>query len=204
MGGRPTLAFMAKGLTWRDVAEQISTMPRGARTRAAAALSMDYAYLSRKLKTDDDLTTGQALRWDEFAAGDGGVQPPEAPRSRLPFFGYAAASEGDRVSLNPGQIIDWVELPFALPPGGEYFGVVVAGDSMEPRLYSGERIVVRRNSTPVRDRDVVIEFGDGSGVVKTYRGQRNGRVYAHQLNEDKLLDWDAATVKAIHNVFMRL
>ncbi len=41
-------------------------------------------------------------------------------------------------------------------------------------------------------------------MIKTYKGQRNGRVYAFQYNDEKMLDWDWAEVKAMHNVWCRL
>ena len=100
--------------------------------------------------------------------------------------------------------MDWVDLPMGLSLRGEYFVVKVIGASMEPRLFEGEMILIQRNVPPIRDRDVLIEFNDGTGIVKTYRGQKSGRVFAHQYNPDDDISYDAASVKNIMNVFCRL
>ncbi len=97
-----------------------------------------------------------------------------------------------------------MELPAGIAPPGEAFVIQAFGSSMEPRIFDGEALVVVRRMPPVRDRDAVIEFSDGSAVVKTYKGQRNGRVFGEQFNPPQMVDYDATTVRAIHRVWCRL
>jgi len=194
-------------LTWKRVAELIAERPRGAAYQLAQRLRMNSSYFYRKLKTGGELTETQARAVREFLGqptAPAAHSPPRPERSRLPVYGYAAASDGDRIALNQGEVLDWVELPMGIALGpGDYFVVRPLGSSMEPRIFPGETLVVRRGYPPARDKDVVIEFADGTGLIKTYKGQRDGRVFLEQYNPPKPLDFDATGVK-LHAVAFKL
>lgn len=166
--------------SWGDVAQILRTRPRGTQSALAAYLGMDPSYLSRMLKDGaGELTVAQARAITNFLEG----RPAESESRlvagssrRLPVYGYAAASDGDRFVLNEGDILDEIELPMGIVLGpGEYFVVLPAGSSMEPRIFAGEPQVVRRNYPPGRDKKAVIEFRDGTAVIKNYRGLRTAR-----------------------------
>ena len=205
------IVFMDDLTDWRAVAAHLAPMPRGSRNRLAKRLDMDPSYLQRKLNKGGPLTVPQSRAIETFLS-DGGEdisapdRPPrdDAPYRRVPVYGYAAASGGDRIAFNTGEVLDWMELPMGLAPRGDVFVVRALGSSMEPRIFDGESLVIQRAVPPTRDRDALIEFNDGSGVVKTYKGQRDGQVFAHQYNDDRELRYDASTVKALHTVFCRL
>lgn len=120
---------------------------------------------------------------------------------RVPEYGYAAASLGDRFALNEGQILDWVDLPMGMQLRGDFFVVRTMGSSMEPRIWAGERKLVQRNVPPGRDQDAVIEFNDGSGVLKTFRKQQSGKIFAFQYNPEQEIQYEGASVRAMHAVF---
>ncbi|MDR7230612.1 phage repressor protein C with HTH and peptisase S24 domain [Caulobacter sp. BE264] len=204
---------------WHDVADRLVQMKRGAKHRLAKHLKMDPSYLARKLGKGGGLTIKESQAIEEFldspdeafASAEAMTFTPdsravrdEPAHLRVPVYGYAAASGGDRIAFNTGEIIDWMELPMGMAPRGEVFVVRALGSSMEPRIFDGESLVIQRNVPPTRDRDALIEFNDGSGVVKTYKGQRDGQVFAHQYNEDRELRYPATSVKALHTVFCRL
>lgn len=174
---------------------------------------MDRSFLARKLRTRDELTTGQAKIAQAFldnpeAAGVSEVAAEfrGASRTRLAVYGFPVpADDDDRFSLRDGQILDWLEMPMGLLLGpGEYFALQAPGSRMEPRIFPGETLVVRRNYPPARDKKCVIEFNDGTGVLKSYKGQHDGRVFAEQYNPNKAVDYDASSVKAIHAVAFSL
>lgn len=194
--------------TWSELADALKPLPRGAKTRLAAALKMDGSQFTRKLKTTDGLEVRQARMAADFLENyDEAMAPPTReipPGHRVAVYGFAAASDNQRIAINPGEIMDWVDLPMGLSLRGDYFAVKVIGCSMEPRLFEGEMILIQRHVPPIRDRDVLIEFNDGTGVVKTYRGQKSGRVFVHQYNPDEDFSYDATSVKNIMNVFCRL
>jgi phage repressor protein C with HTH and peptisase S24 domain len=199
-------------LTWEGVNERLEAMGRGARTRLSDALKMDRSYLARKLRSRDDLTLRQAQAIEIFLAD----APPIAAvpgrerlrsrdaRGRVPVYGYAAAQGDDRFAFNAGQELDWIELPMGLSLRGDFFVVRTLGSSMEPRIFAGEQLVVQQNVPPARDQDVVVELKDETAVVKTYKGQRDGRIMLHQYNAPKEVTFRWDEVTAMHAVFCRL
>lgn len=127
----------------------------------------------------------------------------QRPPGLIPLLGYAAAGGGDRIAWSFERPLDWVEAPPMRDSATEVIAIRVAGDSMEPRLFSGETIYVGLNIAPARGGDAVIEFRDGSAVVKSYQGSRQGHVFAHQYNPDDELKYDATKVRALHAVLWR-
>jgi phage repressor protein C with HTH and peptisase S24 domain len=197
-------------LTWADVKRRLTSTPRGTQSKLAKALDIDSSDITRRLARGGELTARQKAVVEQVLSGDAGPLPePRAIMSRghrLPVFGYAAGDDGDLVLMNEGAIIDWLELPMGitLDRPDEYFVVRHTGPSMEPRFFPGAHHVVRRNYPPAYGRDCLIEFSNGHGAVKLYKGQRSGRVFGEQFNPPKTVDWDATGVKAIHTIAFTL
>ncbi len=201
--------------TWSDLRREIGRRPKGTQGKLAVAIQMDPSQLSRNLKTEGGLTVAQARSAEEFLrsaeaaeAAHPGPRPqsgrdPRASKTRLPVYGYAAATDGDRFVLNEGQILEELELPMGISVGpGDYFIVRAAGSSMEPRIVAGEPQVVRWNYPPARDKGVVVEFNDGTAVIKNFKGWRDGRLWVEQFNPQKQIDYDSTKVKALHAVVL--
>ncbi len=74
---------------------------------------------------------------------------------------------------------------------------------MEPRLFSGETVVVALNVTPTRFGDCVVELKDGTGLVKQYRGRRDGYVFLYQYNPEREVRLREDEIRAIHAVQLR-
>lgn len=196
-------------LTWADVATRLKERGRGAPYQLAQRLSLNPSYFYRKLKGRGEPTERQAYLVRAFLenAPDGETSAPAQPvdRRRLDVYGFAAAGPDEVFALGEGQAIDQLELPMGIELGpGEYFVVRPPGSSMEPRIFPGEPLVVRRHYPPARDKDVIVEFSDGTGLVKTYKGQKDGRVLVEQFNPPKLLSFDATSVRALHAVAFKL
>lgn len=192
---------------WDQVAVRLKARDRGAGYKLAQALQMNSSFFYRKLKSRTELTARQAATVRAFLADEtlDAAKPPSGEGASLPVFGYAAAGGEELIALNDGQIIDWLQLPMGLELGpGEWFAVRSIGSSMIPRIFPGEHLVVRRNYPPGHNKDVIVEFTDGSGVVKTYKAQRDGRVFVEQFNPPRGLDYDASRVKALHGVAFKL
>lgn len=126
------------------------------------------------------------------------------PPRRIPVYGYAAAGGVERVAINPGQVVDWADPPPFWNGMGDLMIVRIIGDSMEPRYFEGESVVVQIGLPPGKGQDCLIEFHDGSAVIKSYRGQRDGFVFAWQYNpakgESNEVRYPGTDVKALHVV----
>lgn len=155
--------------------------------------------MSRLMKGERKLGAAE-LEWIKSFFADDVEQGPQY--DVIDVYGYAQAGGQDAVSLANDQVIDRIEVPAGLVRG-KSIGIRVAGDSMEPRLFSGETVIVALDVPPQRDRDCVVEFRDGTGIVKQYRGQRDGVIFLHQYNPDTEVRVDATKVKAIHAVVYR-
>lgn len=171
------------------------------RTQAALArhLGKSKDSISRLMTGQRGIDADEAEEIKRFFGDD--VQP--APTTQLiPVYGYAAAGGGDRVSIASDQVLDRIEVPAGLTRG-DTIAIRVAGDSMEPRLYSGELVIVGLGVPPTRNGDCVIEMKDGTALVKQYRGQRDGVVFLHQLNPEDEIRVPMIQIKGMHAVVYR-
>ncbi len=76
---------------------------------------------------------------------------------RIPVLGRVAA--GIPIEATE-DIIDWEEIPEQMARDGEYFGLKLFGDSMEPRMQSGDVVIVRKQDD-ADDGDIVIALVNG-------------------------------------------
>ena len=86
--------------------------------------------------------------------------PYEKPKSKgvkIPVLGYVAA--GIPITAIE-DIIDYEEIPEKMSNNGEYFGLKIAGDSMEPRIKKGDVVIVKQQSD-VDNGDVAIVLVNG-------------------------------------------
>lgn len=210
--------------TWREIDLVLAAMGRGSRAELGRRIRMDRSQLARTLRTKGYPSAKQWPAIDAFLKGrpeadNDAAGSPEAPATlRVPVFGRPVLvaisggggeggvaedgpAFGERFHFTRDQALDWVELPNGMSFNGDLFLVRAVGSSMEPRIWAGESRLVQRGVPPARDQDVVIEFRDGTAVLKTFRTQRDGVVFASQYNPDLELRFDASTVKALHAVF---
>ena len=71
-------------------------------------------------------------------------------------------------------IIDWEEIAPEMASNGDYFGLVVKGDSMEPRFIEGDVVIVRKQST-AETGDIVIALVNGDeATIKKLKYIKDG------------------------------
>lgn len=65
------------------------------------------------------------------------------------------------------EILDWEEIPESMAHGGEFFGLQIRGDSMEPRIKEGDVVIVRKQETAMSgDVAVVLVNGEDATVKR--------------------------------------
>ena len=90
---------------------------------------------------------------------------------KIPVLGYVAAGIPIDTIEN---IIDWEEIPRSMANTGEYFGLIINGDSMEPRICKGDTVIVRKQSD-VDSGDIAIVIVNGDhGTCKKVVKHDNG------------------------------
>lgn len=129
----------------------------------------------------------------------------ELPRD-VPVRGIAACSNGEGAfQIEAGHVVDWVRRPPALAGVREAYGLYVCGDSMEPRWFHGELILVHPGR-PVRPGDhVVVVMRDGPSETpyaycKRLVRRHGGMVTVEQYNPRATRDLPEEKVIALHRV----
>ena len=80
---------------------------------------------------------------------------------KIPVYGEVAA--GIPISAIE-DIIDFEEITEEMASKGEYFGLVIKGDSMEPRMTTGDVVIVRSQET-VETGDIAIVLVDSESAT---------------------------------------
>ncbi len=72
------------------------------------------------------------------------------------------------------EIIDTEEIPVAMARTGEYFGLLIKGDSMEPKISDGDIVIVRKQEDAENDEIVIAIVNGDDGVCKRLKKYKEG------------------------------
>ena len=103
---------------------------------------------------------------------------------RIPVLGRVAAGIPiDAIE----EIIDWEDISATAATDGEYFGLVIKGRSMEPKISDGDTVIVRKQPD-VRDGEiaVVLVNGDEGTVKKIKKGPHGVTLISSNLAYDPM------------------
>lgn len=105
------------------------------------------------------------------------------PKGRqVPVVGQAQGGPDGYISIHdypPDQGDGWIIMPTRDPSA---YGLRVRGDSMRPRIKSGEFILVEPSFEAQPGDDVVVKFRDGSAVAKELLWVRDDEVCLGSIN----------------------
>lgn len=90
---------------------------------------------------------------------------------KIPVFGHVAA--GIPISAIE-DIIDYEEISKEIAAKGEYFGLVIKGDSMEPRMTTGDVVIVRSQPTAETGDIAIVLIGNEEGTCKKIKRTPEG------------------------------
>ncbi|MEA4815928.1 MAG: XRE family transcriptional regulator [Lachnospiraceae bacterium] len=80
----------------------------------------------------------------------------------IPVLGYVAAGIPNEAIEN---IVDFEEIPEEMAKKGSFFGLVINGDSMEPRIIKGDVVIVRKQPD-VESGEIAIVFVKNEATCK--------------------------------------
>lgn len=90
---------------------------------------------------------------------------------KIPVLGRVAAG----VPLEMVEdIIDTEEIPVSMAKTGEYFGLQIHGDSMEPRIYEGDVVIVRKQDDAESGEVVIVSVNGMDATCKRIMKYENG------------------------------
>ena len=116
--------------------------------------------LARVLK----VTEAYLMGWEEKSE-----QPPQG--LQIPVLGTVAA--GIPISAVE-DILDYEEVPQSWENQGEFFGLRIKGDSMEPRMESGDVVIVRQQSDANSGDTVIVLVNGDDATCKKLQKTDNG------------------------------
>jgi phage repressor protein C with HTH and peptisase S24 domain len=128
----------------------------------------------------------------------------EMPRD-LPVRGIAACSSGDGAFQVGADVVDWVRRPPLFNGVPEAYALYMSGDSMEPRLFHGDLVMVHP-FRPVRPGDLAIfvlkDAADEPeySFCKVFQSDRGGIVTVEQYNPRMTREFPRDRIIARHRV----
>ena len=142
----------------------------------------------------------------ESVLGTDIVEPVTTPvvapsNNQMPIYGAAQGGPGFDIT-DIQTPADSAPVPPYLAGAANPYGVYVVGDSMEPRFYAGETLMVHPGK-PVRKGDwVVVQFEDDGlyAVVKKFDHSNDKDVHLEQLNPPKPIRYERDSVRAVHKI----
>lgn len=101
-------------------------------------------------------------------------------RIKIPVFGTVAAG----IPITAIQdIVDYEEITEELAASGEYFGLVIKGDSMEPRMTTGDVVIIRSQEDVDTGDIAIVLIGGENATCKKIKKTPEG-VMLISLNPD--------------------
>ena len=105
--------------------------------------------------------------------------PPRKKGVKIPVLGTVAAGVPIEAIEN---IIDYEEIPESLARKGQFFGLVISGQSMEPTIQEGDVIICKWEQTcDTGDIAVVVVNGDEATVKEIKRGFDGVTLIGHNV-----------------------
>jgi SOS-response transcriptional repressor LexA len=97
------------------------------------------------------------------------------PTFHVPIISWASAGKASNYSDLEGYIEERINSDCRDPNA---FGLIIEGDSMEPKFYAGDRVIFSPNSEARNGDCVVARLREDGGVVfkQYFRGGKNGAV----------------------------
>jgi phage repressor protein C with HTH and peptisase S24 domain len=102
-------------------------------------------------------------------SGDDNVRIGKLAVREVPVVSWARAGEGINYEDLCRQLEEWTATDSRDPNA---FAVILEGDSMEPRFFAGDRVVIAPNAEPRNGDFVLARLRDGGVLFKQY--QRTG------------------------------
>ena len=112
-----------------------------------------------------DVSPAWLMGYDEAPAA------PRKKRVKIPVLGYVAAGQPIYASE---YWIDEEEIPESMAKTGEYFGLIIHGDSMEPEICDGDIVIVRKQETCENRQIAIVLVNGNDATCKIVHRQQDG------------------------------
>jgi len=152
------------GITQEELATRIGYKSRASINKIELnKRNMKQSQISELAKALDT-TPAYLMGWtthDDLKKSTWGDVKNNRPAVRIPVYSRVAA--GIPIAMID-EIVDYEEIPAEMAKGGEYFAIKIKGDSMEPRIWDGDVVIVRKQEDAESD-DIVIASVNGNDAT---------------------------------------
>lgn len=107
----------------------------------------------------------------DYLIGNSDVRTFSKKVKKIPVLGYVRA--GIPIEAIE-EILDYEEISEGMASQGEYFGLSVKGDSMEPRIQEGDVVIVRKQPDVESGEVAVVLVNGNDATVKKFVKHENG------------------------------
>lgn len=135
-----------------------------------------YAFLNAVLKKYRDLVNFQRL---QEVKSNAEMIPAEMITEKIPVFSYVKA--GFDGGLDFPEPVEFIDIPH-IKNGHDVVAVYVKGDSMEPRLYDDDIVVVRKDTIPDNGKMGVFVYNNETIVKLFNRNPYTGEIILSSYN----------------------
>ena len=166
---------LAKSLSQEQLAEKIgltkqaiSQYERGERNPSMTVLDAlcDFFNVSSDYLLGKDSVTLRFVGKDE-------IDKLESKSCvRVPVLGRVAA--GVPIDAIEDVLEDWEEIPEAMAATGEFFGLKIKGDSMQPRIAEGDVVIVRSQPDAESGDVVIVQVNGDTATCKRLMKHETG------------------------------
>jgi transcriptional regulator with XRE-family HTH domain len=128
--------------------------------------------------------------------------PPENgyTTNQLPIFGKRIVGQYCMLEFDQ-EPIEMVDKPSSLASNKDAYGVYVPGDSLEPRVKTGDLLYVEPHQPVRKDDLVVVGYGeDGPREILVYQGQSGDKIILFRANPEEVMKVDSADIKTLERV----
>lgn len=101
------------------------------------------------------------------------IPTPASPRKGVIINVYGRVAAGIPLEMIE-DVIDTEEIPEELAKTGEFFGLQIHGDSMEPRIRQGDIVIVRKQDDAESDNIVIAAVNGTDATCKRLKKYKDG------------------------------
>ncbi|MGI6041008.1 MAG: LexA family protein [Candidatus Alectryocaccobium sp.] len=143
--------------------QAISQYERGLRT------PKDYEQIADFFNVDLDYLMGRSDFYTRLVyAPESYINEETFPSSvstfKIPL--YSAVVSAGNGAFADGNIETYIDIPVEMAKKGEYFGLRIKGDSMEPEIKNNDIVVVRKNPDPKNGQTIIAVVNGDEGFCK--------------------------------------
>ncbi|MBO4584846.1 MAG: LexA family transcriptional regulator [Clostridia bacterium] len=109
------------------------------------------------------------------------VAPPPAPAAPSRTIKVYSSLNAYQFSSGSGEVVQTLDIPEDWQ--GEYYGILMRGDSMAPRYLDGDVIIIRRQTVCENGQDAYVFIGQQEGTLKKVFLDFNRSVTLKPINQ---------------------